>query len=165
MQNIFLQHCIAKLNGSSRLRKNETNSLPLDKKWWIHQELPPRLCFCPFSVVGIIKTHINTHFHCRLFSSVTVRHKDRQPVNMFSMLLPERRHPRVAWVHQFSRQGRCTSPSCRILLWRYLSSPTRQNKDGHKLKHEGVYRHIKKARLAQTHSNTSLLMYPSLLIS
>lgn len=38
---------------------------------------------------------------------------------------PERRHPRVVWVRRSSGRGRCTSPSCRILLVRCPSSPVR----------------------------------------
>lgn len=43
-------------------------------------------------------------------------------------MLPERKHPRAVWVRHFSTQGKCTSPSCRISLWRCLSSPVKQNR-------------------------------------
>lgn len=48
------------------------------------------------------------------------------------MSLPEKRHPHAVWVHRFSRQGTCTSPSCHISLWRCLSSPVKPNRDTRK---------------------------------
>lgn len=51
-------------------------------------------------------------------------------------MLPERRHPHAVWVRHFSRQGMCTSPSCRRSLWRCLSSPVRQNRSIHTHTHK-----------------------------
>lgn len=57
------------------------------------------------------------------------------------MSLPEKRHPHVVWVRQFSKLGTCTSPSCHILLWQCLSSPVIQNTIAHKQRNTWIKKH------------------------